>query len=246
MVLPRDDGYVHLGDYRPPAWRIDHAELEFELDFTRTTARARLHLVPDPGQAPAPLVLDGEDLELLAIALDGRELGAGEYVVTANGLQVPGARAACVLETTVALAPAANVRLEGLYRSGELLLTQCEAHVGGRRQRHGGLEHDGAAQADQRQRLVVESIVAGAERAPVERDRKQFERLAVEDQRLAGLRRIGRQVQARMHRAALEIEVELELDAIDAPGRRTVVGQMDEAVVAGLGHARQGLRGGLC
>ena len=127
MVLPRDDGYVHLGDYRPPAWRIDHAELEFELDFTRTTARARLHLVPDPGQAPAPLVLDGEDLELLAIALDGRELGAGEYVVTANGLQVPGARAACVLETTVALAPAANVRLEGLYRSGELLLTQCEA-----------------------------------------------------------------------------------------------------------------------
>ena len=36
-------------------------------------------------------------------------------------------RAACTLETRVRIRPAANTRLEGLYRSGPLLLTQCEA-----------------------------------------------------------------------------------------------------------------------
>jgi aminopeptidase N len=127
MAQPRDDGFVHLADYRPPAWRIDRVELEFDLDAARTIVRSRLFLAPDPGEAPAPLALDGEDLELLAIALDGRALDAGDYRVTAGGIELPGARAACVLETTVALAPDRNVRLEGLYRSGELLLTQCEA-----------------------------------------------------------------------------------------------------------------------
>ncbi|MGH8030582.1 MAG: aminopeptidase N, partial [Arenimonas sp.] len=127
MVQPRDDGFVHLADYRPPSWRIDQVELEFELDFNRTTVRARLHLAPDPDQPFTPLVLDGEDLELLGIALDARALTADEYAITADGLTLPGLRGAAVLETTVALAPAANVRLEGLYRSGELLLTQCEA-----------------------------------------------------------------------------------------------------------------------
>jgi len=127
MAQPRDDGFVHLADYRPPAWRIDRVELEFDLDAARTVVHSRLHLVPDPDQAPAPLVLDGEELELLAIALDGRALDPGEYKTTPTGLELPGARAACVLETTVALAPDRNVSLEGLYRSGALLLTQCEA-----------------------------------------------------------------------------------------------------------------------
>jgi aminopeptidase N len=127
MAQPRADGFVHLSDYRAPAWRIDHVELEFELGFERSTVRARLHLQPDPAQAPQPLVLHGEGLELLSIAVDGRALAGDEYAQAHDTLALPGLRGACVLETCVALAPSANVRLEGLYRSGELLLTQCEA-----------------------------------------------------------------------------------------------------------------------
>jgi aminopeptidase N len=127
MSQPRDDGFVHLSDYRPPAWRIDRVELEFDLDFERSTVHARLHLAPDPAQPGQPLVLDGEALELLSIALDGRPLGAGDYRLDDESLTLVGLRGPVVLETTVALAPSANVRLEGLYRSGELLLTQCEA-----------------------------------------------------------------------------------------------------------------------
>ena len=127
MTQSRDDGFVHLADYRPPAWRIAHVELDFDLDFDTTLVRARLHVAPDAAQPPAPLRLDGCQLELRAIALDGRPLATDEYVHTADGLELPGLRTSAVLETTVALAPSANVRLEGLYRSGALLLTQCEA-----------------------------------------------------------------------------------------------------------------------
>ena len=80
----------------------------------------------EPGAA---LRLDGEDLELHEIALDGGSLGAGEYTQDAAGLDVHAAKGLvrCVLRTRVRIHPAANTRLEGLYASGSLLLTQCEA-----------------------------------------------------------------------------------------------------------------------
>jgi aminopeptidase N len=127
MTRPRADGCVHLADYRPPAWRIAHVELTFDLDFDRTLVHARLQLQPDPAQPGEPLVLDGEDLELLAIAVDGVPLARDAYTHADGHLTLPGVHAAATLETTVALDPSTNVRLEGLYRSGELLLTQCEA-----------------------------------------------------------------------------------------------------------------------
>ena len=127
MSLPRDDGHVHLADYVPPAWRIRHADLAFDLDPDATEVHARLALEPDPGQPGAPLQLDGEALELLSIAIDGRPLPAGRYVHDDAGLRIEGLPGACVLETRVRIHPAGNTRLEGLYTSGRLLLTQCEA-----------------------------------------------------------------------------------------------------------------------
>lgn len=116
-----------LSEYRAPAWRIVHTELRFELDADATEVLARLYLQPDPAQIGAPLVLDGEDLELLAIALDGIQLDPARYRIHADGLTIDGIDTACVLETRVRIAPSRNTRLEGLYRSGDTLLTQCEA-----------------------------------------------------------------------------------------------------------------------
>lgn len=127
MSLPRGDGFVHLADYRPPAWRIPSAELQFELDPEATEVVARLALSPDPAQPGEPLELDGEELELLAIALDGQPLPAERFEYDGQRLRVHGVAADCVLETRVRIHPASNTRLEGLYCSGRLLLTQCEA-----------------------------------------------------------------------------------------------------------------------
>ncbi len=127
MITPREDGHVHLADYLPPAWRIPRAELAFDLDAEATTVEAVLSLEPDPFREPQPIELDGEELELLAIELDGRALAGGEYTYDGRVLRIPGVIGPCRLRTVVRIHPAANTRLEGLYRSGRLLLTQCEA-----------------------------------------------------------------------------------------------------------------------
>ncbi|EIL98606.1 aminopeptidase N [Rhodanobacter thiooxydans] len=121
---------IRLRDYRAPAWRVEAVELDFDLGIDASEVLARLHLRRNPAQ-DAPLRLDGENLQLLAIALDGRTLSADEYRYDDSVLVVDGTRDGSVLETRVRLRPAANTALEGLYLSGPretgFLLTQCEA-----------------------------------------------------------------------------------------------------------------------
>ncbi len=114
-------------DYRPPAWRIPRIGLVFELDAERTAVEAELWLEPERSRRGEPLELDGEGLELEWLELDGRRLGPGDYRYDGHRLRIEGLRQACVLRSRVAIAPAANTALEGLYTSGALLLTQCEA-----------------------------------------------------------------------------------------------------------------------
>jgi aminopeptidase N len=121
---------IRLADYRPPAWAVDRIELEFDLGIDATEVRSRLHLRRDATQ-DAPLRLDGENLELVAIALDGQPLDAQAWRYRDGVLEVDGAGDGSVLETRVRVQPAANTALEGLYlsgsREGGFLLTQCEA-----------------------------------------------------------------------------------------------------------------------
>ncbi len=123
-------GMVFLRDYIPPPWRVAHVHLEFDLDPADTRVTARLHMTRDATRHE-PLRLDGEELDLVAIRLDGRALGPHDYRHDAHGLEVPGARDGSVLETVVRLVPERNTALQGLYLSGArecgFLLTQCEA-----------------------------------------------------------------------------------------------------------------------
>lgn len=125
-----DSGTVRLADYVAPAWRVRSVTLEFDLDITATTVRARL-TVQRTTPGTAPLRLDGVGLTLRSVTLDGRELGAGDYVVDDESLTLAQVPDHAVLETEVALDPAANTALSGLYLSGSaeqgFLLTQCEA-----------------------------------------------------------------------------------------------------------------------
>ncbi len=116
-----------LADYRPPAWRVRHVALDFELAREQTEVASELQLEPDPDQPGALLQLDGEDLELVEIALDGAPLAADRWRFEGGRLSIEGVSQACRLRTRVRIRPAANTRLEGLYASGASLLTQCEA-----------------------------------------------------------------------------------------------------------------------
>ncbi len=119
---------VCLKDYRPPEFRIETAELYFDLHETGTTVRSRLFIERDARTPPShPLVLNGEGLELVSVALDGRTLTPGEYRVDEEGLTVPGVPARFALEIENRVHPADNTALEGLYVSGGNFCTQCEA-----------------------------------------------------------------------------------------------------------------------
>jgi aminopeptidase N len=116
---------VRLIDYRPPSHLIDTVELDFDLQPGTTRVRARLAMRrngPD-----APLVLDGEGLKTIGIAVDGRPLSVAEYEETAETLTLSGLPAAFILETEVEIDPAGNTVLMGLYMSGGRFCTQCEA-----------------------------------------------------------------------------------------------------------------------
>ena len=117
---------VRLEDYRPPAWLIPEVELTFDLDAAATRVTARLTVTRNGAHAE-PLLLDGDELTLASIALDGRLLGEGDYTLTPSRLVVPIDGERAVLETIVALSPATNTKLMGLYASGGNLCTQCEA-----------------------------------------------------------------------------------------------------------------------
>ncbi|CAO4186360.1 aminopeptidase N [Methylorubrum extorquens] len=120
---------VRLEDYRPSDHLIDRVELDVRLDPHDTRVTATLALRPNPaGRAGAPLVLDGDDLTLLALELDGQAPAPDAVRADASGLTLhrPPQRP-FTLRIETRLDPTANTRLMGLYRSNGVYCTQCEA-----------------------------------------------------------------------------------------------------------------------
>jgi aminopeptidase N len=118
---------VRLKDYRPPDWLIDTVDLDVSLDASATTVRARLKLKPNSAGTPAPLILDGEELQLRSLRLDGKPLANDSFLATPERLtiaQPPNRPFELEIETVVD--PAANSQLMGLYRAGTTYCTQCE------------------------------------------------------------------------------------------------------------------------
>jgi aminopeptidase N len=113
-------------EYRPPAWWVDHVELDFDLDAAETRVVSRISVRRNPEVESEPLTLSGASLDTRRVEIDGEsvpfeERSGDEALVVEN---VPD-RAVVTVE--VLIHPDRNTALEGLYRSGAMLLTQCEA-----------------------------------------------------------------------------------------------------------------------
>src|SRR5215213_8679175 len=114
---------IRREDYRPPDWLVPEIRLEFDLDAERTHVRATLEVARN-GDHDRPLRLDGDELALIRLQVDGADTDRrfdGPTLV----IDVAGDRA--VVETEVEISPEANTKLMGLYASGGILCTQCEA-----------------------------------------------------------------------------------------------------------------------
>ncbi len=126
-----DTGQVfHLEDYKPTDFLIPETHLDFSLHPERTVVKSTLQIERREGVASdAPLILDGDDLKLVDIRLDGAVLGDNAYIATPDRLEIRGLpeNGAFTLEITTEINPTTNRQLTGLYRSSDVYCTQCEA-----------------------------------------------------------------------------------------------------------------------
>ena len=120
---------IYLKDYQPPDFLIDTADLHFDLSSEAVLVRAKLTMRRNPasGRGDGPLVLHGEQLEHLSLVLDGSLIASDAYSITDQTLTIPRIPDRFTLESEVRIRPAENTALEGLYQSGGMLCTQCEA-----------------------------------------------------------------------------------------------------------------------
>jgi aminopeptidase N len=121
---------IHLRDYKVPAYLIDETDLHVEIneDVTVVTTTLRVRRNPETSTESRDLVLDGSnDLVTTAVAVDDRELLSNEYGIDDESLTLFGVPDSFTLRTQVEIKPQDNTALEGLYKSGGMFCTQCEA-----------------------------------------------------------------------------------------------------------------------
>lgn len=120
---------IYLKDYQVPDYLIDETHLTFELfeDHSLVHAQLVMRRNPEAGGGLPKLVLDGQQLELLHLKLDDRELGEDDYTLTDSHLTLQPTQERFVVDSSVRIHPESNTALEGLYKSGTMFCTQCEA-----------------------------------------------------------------------------------------------------------------------
>ena len=119
-------GTIYRKDYKVPDFSVKKVDLLVQIAEGQTQVTATLAVSRQAGQDSA-LTLDGEQLDLLWIELDGQRLSPEEYDVSEGQLMIPSVPDEFSLRTCVAICPEENTSLEGFYRSQSAYCTQCEA-----------------------------------------------------------------------------------------------------------------------
>ncbi|MGA7536421.1 MAG: aminopeptidase N [Candidatus Rickettsiella isopodorum] len=118
-----------LKDYIPPSFLINRVELTFKLNENLTQVNSRLAITRNSisENKNKPLVLQGENCELIFIKLDGRLLSNSDYQLKGNELIIFQVPDQFNLEIENRIKPKENTALSGLYVSRGIFCTQCEA-----------------------------------------------------------------------------------------------------------------------
>lgn len=110
-------------DYSEPNFTASDIYLTFNLADACTKVRAVINFQRLTQDRKAPLILDGEDLELNEVLLNGATC---QFKVDGNRLIVDDVPDNFELQTEVTISPITNTSLMGLYKSCGTFCTQCE------------------------------------------------------------------------------------------------------------------------
>ncbi|MBC7445420.1 MAG: aminopeptidase N [Polaromonas sp.] len=115
---------INRADYTAPAYWVDTVDLCFDLDPVKTRVLSKMTLHRNPDVPAQPLRLDGEELNLARVLVNGQgtsfKLEGGQLVLC----DLPDAFTLEIFTTTC---PSKNTKLMGLYVSDGSFFTQCEA-----------------------------------------------------------------------------------------------------------------------
>jgi len=120
---------IYLKDYQPPVYLVNHVSLHFDLHETQTvvTSMLSISLNAENTNPLKKLVLDGQNLKLISVKIDGVLLSKNDYHCDDEKLVINKLPEECELEIKTEINPKDNKALEGLYLSSGMYCTQCEA-----------------------------------------------------------------------------------------------------------------------
>ncbi|MGZ8357583.1 MAG: aminopeptidase N [Telluria sp.] len=118
---------IYRKDYTPPTYLVDTVELGFDLDPETTIVASRLTMRRNPDSTVGGIELHGQNLQLVALRMNGKALAEGDYRISGNILRIAKAPDEVTLEIETLTSPVQNTTLNGLYVSNGNFFTQCEA-----------------------------------------------------------------------------------------------------------------------
>ncbi|MFW2036685.1 aminopeptidase N [Acinetobacter junii] len=117
------DQTIFLKDYQKPSFLVESINLNIQVYDDHTIVDSILVM---KRQAAGALILLGRDLELKSIQLNGELLTADQYELDTEQLKITDAPDEVIIQTQVIIHPESNTQLEGLYKAGDLFVTQNE------------------------------------------------------------------------------------------------------------------------
>ncbi|XP_021820785.1 puromycin-sensitive aminopeptidase isoform X1 [Prunus avium] len=125
MGAPKE---IFLKDYKLPDYYFDSVDLNFSLGAEKTIVSSKIAVFPRVEGSSSPLVLDGQDLKLLSVRINSKELKEEDYHLDSRHLTLKSLPSGTfTLEILTETYPEKNTSLEGLYKTSGNFCTQCEA-----------------------------------------------------------------------------------------------------------------------
>lgn len=120
---------IRLSDYQAPDYLIKETHLTFDLyeDYALVHTQLVMQRNPELDTQLPTLTLVGQELSLERIALNDQELTTSDYQLTTTDITLQPTTVEFTIDSTVRIEPQNNTALEGLYKSGKMFCTQCEA-----------------------------------------------------------------------------------------------------------------------
>ena len=117
---------TRLDEYASPAYVTDETRLKFDIEDGRTRVSSELD-IRKVREDSTEIYLNGEELGLVSVSVDGRRIRENEYSVDDFGMTIFGLGETHTIQIVTEIVPEQNTALEGLYKSSAMYCTQCEA-----------------------------------------------------------------------------------------------------------------------